>query len=146
NLADYKMRSALEGDYETLIRENTIVKDEDGNMILLYFQIPDHEIPANLVRSLQSIKYAENIRTGGLKTRSAIFGYSPRIALRKDYCSATALAKTQPKEHQIICNFAEKMSEIYQKYLPEVFTAHSGLTLDKVSREWRMGDTPFTSG
>lgn len=146
NLEDYKKRSALDTDCPTIINEDVIVKDEQGNLILLYFHVPDDEIPNELVQALKRIKYDENIRTAGLKTRSAIFGYSPRIVLRKDYCSATMMARTNPKEHQIVCDFAEKMAEIYSKYLPEVFDYHSKLTLEKVSQDWRIGKSPFTSG
>jgi hypothetical protein len=105
---------------------------------------------ANLTQALRwavkTIDYEETTRTNGLKTRSAIFGFSPRVTMRKDFCSATAMSRNFPKQHHVICGFAQELIKIYQTHFSETLERHYQHCNLKVKDEWKLPGTPFTSG
>jgi hypothetical protein len=143
DLEAYKMRSAVEGDYHTLIRENTLVYEGDTLMIA-YIEL-DLDCTA-IVNALNRIHYSKSYRTAGLPTTSRIFGFDPRKALRKDYCSSTALATEQPEEHAIVCDYAAKVSDYYQSLNPDLYGQHAATTEEHVHGDYRIKQSPFTSG
>ena len=145
NLEDYKLRSALESDYTTLYKESTMLV-VDGVVKVIYLDLDEVGFDAtNIVEALKRIKYETNTRTGGLKTTSRIFGFSPRVTVRKDFCSATSLAKEAPKEHKIVTDYAKKVSQIYKEISPEIYSEHEK-EASKVLKNWKIEDSPFTSG
>ena len=144
NFKDFVRRSAKESDYGTLITEPTLVT-ENGNPRILYINLDD-EFTKYLRQSCKNIKYEENTRTTGLKTRSRIFGYNPRNTIRKDYCSSTSMARESPTEHGIICGFGEHLAKLYEQYFPEIYNKHRDLVNDNNLNEWKIENTPFTSG
>ena len=145
NLNDYVKRSARESDYKTLITESTTIVDESTGKILAIYDELDFNC-ADLVAALKNIKYQENTRGAGLKTRSRIFGYRPRLTFRSDFCSVTSLADEQPAEHKIVCDYAKLVEDRYFKFDPEVYEKHKNEVLSKVRKDYRIGDTVFTSG
>lgn len=144
NLKDYKMRSATEQDYSTLITQSSQIY-ENGKIMIAYIELdtPYQEV----TEALQRINYEESYRTDGLPTRSRIFGFSPRNVLRKDFCSATSLAKEAPQDHQIICDYAEQVCDRYYEMLnPELYVQHRGTTETNVVDDYRIKRSAFTSG
>jgi hypothetical protein len=146
NLSEYIKRSALDTDCSHFINTSTRVVDENGKTIMLYFVFEDTKDTEKLRWAVQNISYEKSERTGGLKTQSAIFGYSPRNTIRKDFCSATSMAMKHPKQHSIICEFAKTLSGLYETHIPEVFQSHLEVTEVKVKKDWKLKETPFTSG
>lgn len=145
DLKDYKLRSAVEADVTTLIKESCVLV-EDGHIKVIYLDLDEFNFDAlPITKALESIKYQASERTGGLKTISRIFGYAPRVTLRKDFCSATSLIKDFPTEHDLICEYAKQITDIYRSINPEVFEQHMQES-KKVLKEWTIEDTPFTSG
>lgn len=143
NLADYKMRSAKEGDYHAFVNQSTLVYEGDTLMIG-YIEL-DLDC-SDIVQALLRIKYEKNFRSNGLPTTSRIFGFSPRIAIRNDYCTATSLAKEAPRDHAIITDYAAKVAEYYQSLNPDLYDKHQTDTNNKVVGDYRVKDSPFTSG
>lgn len=137
-------RSALESDYKTLITEDCILIDEDKNILVIYTTLPFNS--AGVVMALDRINYDTTTRTNGLKTQSRVFGYMPRIVTRADYCRTVSLAQDAPLEHAVVCQYGIKMAEMYSKFSPEIYAAHSELMKQKVLNEYALADTPFTSG
>lgn len=135
-------RTALDKDYNELIKENVIVY-EDDNPVIVY--IIAKEIPQKYVETVKSIKYAVNKRLAGLVTRSKIFGYMPREQVRKDFCSSTSFSVEDPDNHKTICDFGKEISKYYRKYCPEMFHKHKVISTT-INPEWKIEDTPFTSG
>lgn len=145
DLKQYKLRTALEKDYDTLITESTVIR-VNGEIKVIYKRLDEEGFdPKEITAALKRIKYAETTRTGGLKTRSRIFGFAPRVTLRKDFCSATSLIEDFPKEHTLICDYAKRISKFYEEISPEVYNEHKELS-KKVLKDWTIEDTPFTSG
>ena len=137
------MRSAVEDDCSQLVDYDCLV-NVNGSPRILYCKI---ECSSNILKwAVKTIDYEENIRTNGLKTNSAIFGYSPRIVMRKDFCSATAMARKFPKQHLVICNFAKELINLYEKHFPDTIEKHYEICKTKIKEEWKLDGTPFTSG
>lgn len=127
-----------------VIKEDTTIVNEDGKAIVLYKKIDTDTL--ELLKAVQTIKYAEGKRTGGLVSRSAIFGYKPRNAIRSDFCTSTAMAKNYNKQHDTIQKFGKILAIEYKRYLSKVYEEHAELVKQKVKDEWVIEDTPFTSG
>lgn len=143
NLSEYKKRSAKESDANILIDYDCLIT-ENGSPKILYKKIEADTDP--LRWAVKNIKYSTSQRTAGLKTTSAIFGFSPRNVLRKDFCSSTAMARSFPKQHYIICEFSKTLTKLYEEYFPETLARHYELADKKVKKEWKLEGTPFTSG
>lgn len=139
----YKKRTALDEDAEHLITEDTLITT-NGIPVLLYCKLTQ---PTEALRwAVQTVKYSSSVRTRGLKSSSVVFGYTPKIAMRNDYCTATALANNQPKQHYVITEFAKSLTQYYQNSFPEVFHKHTEIVEEKIRGEWIIEGTPFTSG
>lgn len=143
DLKEFKMRSALESDCSRLVDYDCLVT-ANGSPRILYCRVGADT--SNLRWAVKTIQYEETTRTNGLKTRSAIFGFSPRVTMRKDFCSATAMARNFPKQHHVICGFAKELVKIYEEYFPDTLDRHYKMVGDKVKDEWKLAKTPFTSG
>jgi hypothetical protein len=144
-LKDYVRRSALDSDYETLIEESCILVDADTKKTLVVYaqlDLDDEEI----MWALNTIRYDQSTRAAGLKTTSRIFGHSPRLALRKDFCSSTSLAQEFPKQHAAVCRYGQRIAGLYENYQPEAYAEHKAILEAKVLDEYKIKDTPFTSG
>ena len=143
DLNAYKLRSAQEDDYDTLVTESSAVY-ENGDLMIVYQEL-DLDC-ADIVQALQNIRYETSSRTDGLPTTSRIFGFSPRVTIRKDFCSATSLAKEQPAEHALVCQYAEKVADCYQRVNNPLYEQHLAATEGHVIGEYRVKNSPFTSG
>lgn len=143
DLKDFKMRSAKETDYHTLITESTLVYE--GNTLMIGYVELDLDC-TDIVDTLQRIKYDRNFRSNGLPTTSRIFGFSPRLPLRKDYCTATSLAKEAPRDHAVITDYAAKVADYYRQMNPDLYAKHQADTTDHVVGDYKVKDSPFTSG
>lgn len=129
----YVKRSAVEGDYARLITEPCLIT-HNGAPIILYDAIPESG----------TLKKTE--RTAGLKTTSRVFGFQPRLPLRRDFCTATSLAAEQPEDNKTICELGFELNEHYRKFFEEKYNLHEAWSKEKVLPEWRFEKAPFTSG
>lgn len=137
-------RSALEGDTAILVDKPTIFT-EGGAPIIIYGKL-EPKFVEPLRNAVRRIKYNTSARTGGLVSTSRTFGYLPRIALRRDFCTQCSLANESPQEHQIICEFGRKIGEIYQQEMPEHYARQLSTLQNEVRSDWIIPGTPFTSG
>ena len=140
---DYKKRTALLSDVTNFITDDTIVY-LDGVPALLYLTLQDDT--SGLRWAVKSQKYQSHTRSNGLKQESNLFGYTPRISYRQDYCTITAMAEKYPKQHTVISSFIENIHEYYEKYFPETYDLHKKTVDERILPDWKIGDTPFTSG
>jgi hypothetical protein len=145
NLVDYKLRSALETDFTELIKGSTIIK-ENGIPKIFYFDLDDFEFDsAPLLEALGKIKFNTSQRSGGLTSTSRVFGYYPRVTMHKDFCSTSGLASEAPDLHKIVCDYAAEVSKLYNQIDPDIYRKHNTIS-QKVLPEWKIENTPFTSG
>ena len=143
--AAYKLRSAQEGDYGRLLTEPSVIAVA-GRLAVVYLPLPPQEDMEPLRGACARISYSTHFRTGGLKTTSKIFGYSPRVTIRRDYCSATAFAREQPDEHATVARAALLVERYYRQFNAELYGAHRALAEEKIPHEYRLHGTAFTSG
>lgn len=150
DVRDYVHRSALETDIKHLITDDTVIY-LDGVPVIAYFKFKNTDFQP-LVSRLVELRYDHTERTGGLKTTSRVFGYQPRITLRRDFCSATSLTGREPEINEIITGHAQQIQQIYQRMFPERFEVHRAKVEDgyemktPIKPEWRIPGTVFTSG
>ena len=143
DLEVYKARTALLTDVTTIIKDDVIIYC-DGVPIILYKNL---EIDVSAVRwAVKNITYDKGYRTRGLISQSKIFGYSPRLAIRKNWCTSTALTQTHPKQHMVIADFGKELVKYYEQYFPDIFQMHKEKVKNEVKDDWVMEGTPFTSG
>jgi hypothetical protein len=138
-------RGALESDFNRLITSDCIVVDDVTNEILfIYKKLPFDT--SDIKAALDRVQYDVSTRVGGLKTTSRVFGYLPRSALRRDFCTTTSFARSQPREHALVCQYGQKISAMYSQFTPETYRKHKEIMGAKILDEWAIKDTPFTSG
>lgn len=142
---NYVKRYAEEGDYKDFVSEPTLFF-EDGQLKIAYISLPDSFDDQLIVKALNRIKFAKTTRSGGLVSQSRTIGYLPRVPMRKDYCTASALAYEDPKIHKMICNMAKDLSIVYKDQMPEEYHKHWDLLQSKVLPEYHISESPFTSG
>lgn len=140
----FKKRSAFIEDVETIIKEDTIIYVA-GQPVILYASL-NHLDTSGLRWAVKNQKYGTGTRSRGLQTQSSIFGYSPRLAMRHDYCRLSAMANEYPKQHYVISNFVNQIVGFYEEYFPEIYEKHKKVLEEKVLDEYKIGNTPFTSG
>lgn len=143
NYRQFIKRTANESDYDFLVTEPTI-GIENGEVKFIYDYI-DFDVK-EVVDALKRIKYSEHTRSDGLKTRSRVFGFKPRVTMRADFCSSTSLATEAPTEHAIICSLAEKIEKYYLASNPKGFAEHKKMVESQIKAEYRIGSSVFTSG
>lgn len=93
----------------------------------------------------EQVTYSKTDRSSGMVTRSRVFGYNPRNAVRRDYCSSSTLQRDFPGVWRLLVEQARRVSTVYESFLPEHYAQHLR-TVEKVLPHWRIAQTPFTSG
>lgn len=148
---DYVYRSAIESDIKELITKSTLLYI-DGEPKVAYLDLEEIVDFKPIVSILNELRYDETERTGGLKTRSRVFGYQPRITLRRDFCSSTTLARDEKSANDVIADYAKQIMPFYKEAFPNKYDKHwSNVTKGydnkkPIKEEWRIKDTFFTSG
>lgn len=128
--------------YDTLLQEPADVYEGD-DLRIIYRMFEEDE--GDVVSKLDRIKYGSGVRTEGLKSRSRVFGFQPRNAIRNDYCSVASLAAEDPEAHQKIYDIGSKLSDMYARAAPGVYALQAS-QMQQVRPEWRIPNTVYTSG
>jgi hypothetical protein len=138
-------RNASPGDVTRLFTGNWLFWDDDADTIVMaYLEIPDDCAP--LIPYLQRIRFRESDRTSGVSTRARVVGYlEPNRIRQRDFCTISGLGKEDPEVHAAILHYAAVATAHYQRLNPELYALHMAET-GKVLEEYRVEDTPFTSG
>lgn len=146
DLSLFRTRRASMSDCSRMISEDAIVHVE-GKPVLAYYHRLDGDF--SLLRgTLDKIKYHEGFRAtknNPMYTRARTFGYAPRLEIRNLPCRQASLGLEQPLEHAVLLDAAEAAYRCYKESFPDRAEAHSDLA-EKVLTDYRIGNTPFTSG
>lgn len=87
------------------------------------------------------------VRAGGMRSRSAIFGYSaPQPQMSRPTVSAAAWAYLNPESHSTIANYAESLDKILTEFGPESVVDKHARVKEELHPDWRLKDTCWTSG
>lgn len=142
-LSQFKKRTALDSDAEQLINYDCLIT-ENGIPRILYVKLKND---TDAMRwAVKNIKYTTGVRSRGLKSQSAIFGYRPKVTMRQDFCSSTSMINNFPKQHYFITEYAKNLTQYYKQYFPDIFKIHENIVNEKILGEWTIDGTPFTSG
>ena len=144
DLKEYEKRDALLSDVSKHLNEDCIIY-VDNEPVLVY-KVLDPSKLKNLRWAVKNIKYDVGERTLGLKSTSKVFGYSPRLTLRYDFCRLSGMGNDFKKQHKVITDFGIYLTELYEEFLPEDLKRHREKVYEKVIEEWVIDETPFTSG
>jgi hypothetical protein len=147
-IREFVQRRAEEADCQTLLKEDFRLIDKDsGKVVCLYVQpTEDHLVLDDIFNCCAKVKYQKTYRTNGLKTTSRIFGYNPRNAIRKNFCSVASLAAEQPNQHAKIMSGGFIAAKHYAIHNPELYASHIETTKTSIVQDYRKTDLPFTSG
>lgn len=136
-------------DCNKVIKEFGLYELEDNNPIL-YVDLGSNN--DKLIKAFQDITYYRTIRTGGLKSHSALLGYKPRNPLKEYFCSMAGMSYNHPLEHELFLDTSKFLAEIYKKHLPKEYQKHIEKLKEKdkdgkkLLQEYIIEGTPFTSG
>jgi hypothetical protein len=149
DLSQYRLRRAAEDDCSEVAREPFMLY-EDGVLKVVYLELGDHPEDGpqldRIFHAVQRVKFQKTSRTAGLVTTSRTFGFLPRVTLRRDFCTASSLAREQPVEHAIVASGAELVGRWYRAVNPELYEHHREITTEKMLPDYRLEDEIFTSG
>jgi hypothetical protein len=148
DLRQFVQRRAQDEDCPEILKDEfKLIDDETGKVVALYCK-PQNEDSAFdiLFNACLKTKFQETYRTSGLKTTSRIFGYNPRNAIRKDFCSIASYAMEQPDLHSRVIACGALAAKYYALHNPELYDAHLATTQSKVVADFKFSDVPFTSG
>lgn len=145
DFSEYKTRRALEHDYVRFVRKSTLICDKETKKVrIVYLKLT--EDLSDLLEAIQSVRFSgADERTSGILSQSRIFGYRPRIVIRQDFCSDTALSRENPQAHEIIAHYATAIARYYKQFNRDLYDRHENL-VGKVLPEWRIEEGIFTSG
>jgi len=135
--------AAREEDAEILVDEPGMFY-LDGKPFLLYDILKSD--PSDIEEVLPTFPFKKDLRSGGLKTNSTIFGYMPRIPLRQNYASSTAFAVNHRESHNRVIKRADEIEELFKQYFPEEYRRQRLWVESNILPDWRIRNTVFTSG
>lgn len=117
----------------------------DGAPAGFYLTLPEGQV-GQIRHAVQSIKYNSEFRTSGLKTCSRVFGFQPRITIRRDFCTAAELAREAPPAHAALCAGATTVSSYLEKLFPDVAHKQGAIVRERIKDGWVLPSSPYTSG
>lgn len=128
-----------------LIDEPTLfVDDRTGAPLGAYFHVD--EPMDDLEAAVRSIRYSSGARTEGLTTTSRTFGYLPRLALRRDFCSKSSIAHEQPEVDDILTKWTIRASDEIKSLFPEQYEIWTKRVEAEIHEDWRIPGSIFTTG
>lgn len=145
DLKHFVKRAAQEGDYTQLVTEPTTLI-EGGVPLLVYKELGDSIASGPLCAELERMDFKTDQRSSNLPTTSKTLGHQPRNTVRRDYCSTAAMARDYPRAHALLCDFAVQATGHYRADGAAIHDRHLEVARTNVLAEWRIEDTPFTSG
>ena len=145
NLFEYRKRGATLADTLEMITQPTRWDDANGKPMAIYTKVNPSQLEP-MRQALMSVKYVDGARTQGMVSRSRIFGYAPRVAVRNLSCRLTSMGVEQPDPHGQICNAGLLAWDVYKTHNPEQAQRHNKLADENVLDQWKIHSTPFTSG
>jgi len=135
------------GDYDAVVSGDADVFDKDTGKHLVCMRRLEPTKAAFLLDACRRLKFGNLQRLGAQKmaSRSVVFGYSPRVPLRRNYCSTCALSRENPEANERLCKWALISDKFVKENAPDFYAWHRGIA-EQVKPDWRIHDTIFTSG
>jgi hypothetical protein len=149
DLAAYRLRRAAEDDCAEAVGEPFELWD-GGDLKAVYLELGDDpsDGPAldSIYRAVQRVRFDTSARTSGLVSTSRVFGYLPRVAIRRDYCTTASLVAEQPAEHAAVAAGAAIVGRHYRAAHPALYERHRREADGLTEPSYLLEDEVFTSG
>lgn len=121
--------------------------DADTGHPVAYVRKAPPDAYARVKAALSTSVMSSVLRSGGVRSKSRTFGYAaPNAILHRRTPSASSWAVDQPAEHAAVCSFADDAWALMEASADERVLAIQRAARASVLPDWRMGDTPWTSG
>jgi len=149
DLNNFIKKVAKKSDCELVVDEDCLIYI-NGVLKVAYFKV-DKELTKFVRQACKNVKLNNVERLSrGLKTtgQNRVFGYRPARQMSQfaSTCSTTSMAKDYPLEHAALCDFALTAANLYKEKFPVEYTNNENKISEKVSQQWLLKDTAFTSG
>jgi hypothetical protein len=125
------------------LKKDTMYTDENGRLLLMYTNIAHWPEAKALTEASLTTDAKQSTRTSGTKTKSSVFGYMPRNALRYNYCRKTIATKNELKNWNVLTNFAKE--KLMPFYIENFFLDSEKKMQEKILEDWKIDDTIFTT-
>jgi len=126
-----------------MLLPETMYTDETGRPLLYYMNIADWPEAKKLTLASLSTDAHSSTRTNGAKTKSSVFGFMPRNALRYNYCRKTVSTKKELQNWNLLVDFAKK--KLMPLYLENFFVDTEMKMQKQILEDWKIDDTIFTT-
>jgi len=145
NPKEFLGRIPQEGDWDTIVDYDADVYC--GDELICVFRKAEPKKVAYLLDAVRRVKFNDLKRMGAqhMASRSKVFGFSPRVPLRRNYCSKCAFAREDPELNERLSKWANVSDDFLREHCP---AKHAWFTdyAAQIRPEWRINDTVFTSG
>ena len=143
---DWIKKAVTVDDCSQTVDHDCEVVDQHGNHLISYVHRVGDDRLEDVRAALLTTNYAKGKRTGGLETNSRIFGYAPRNPLRNHTCRQVTMAQEQPVNHRVLTAASQIIEKLYAKYSPDAYAYHRSKAVEKIDKDWMIGESVFTSG
>lgn len=137
------LQPVREGDWDKVIDEPVLLREGGRGVLVFTNEVEEDD---ELLAALQGIRYGVSFRASGMRSQSRTFGYLPRVTLRRDYCTESALATEHPRQNAVFRSWAQRASGAFEHLCPEEHAQQARLLEEKVRPDWRLPGGVFTSG
>lgn len=126
-----------------MLEKDTMYTDENGRPLLYYTNVAHWDEAKELVKTSLTTNSTSSTRTNGTKTKSSVFGYMPRNALRYNYCRKTISTKKEQKNWNTLVEFAK--NKLMPLYLENFYIDVEKKMQEKILQDWKIDETIFTT-
>jgi hypothetical protein len=116
-----------------------------GELLIAHLRLPLDEVDP-LLEACRRIEFVTSVRTEGMWTTRALFGYSPRNYIRSPMCRAATMSGVFPAEHALFSGRAARFCELYKQVKPDLYERHRQRTQATIRPDYQMPGGVFTSG
>lgn len=127
----------------TMLLPDTMYTDENSRPLLYYTNIAKWKETKELLKAALTTNSHSSTRTSGIKTKSSVFGFMPRNALRYNYCRKTVHTKSEVNNWNALVKFAK--TKLMPLYLANFYLDAEKKMQQKILKDWKIDETIFTT-
>lgn len=127
----------------TMLESDVMYTDVNGRPMLMYTNVSGWSEIKDLVVASLTTNAKASTRTSGAKTKSSVFGFMPRNALRYNYCRQTIATKNEQRNWNTLVNFAK--NKLMPMYLENFYIDVEKKMQERILADWKIDDTIFTT-
>lgn len=136
-------KHAADTDYDKMISADTDIYLDDE--LVVSYRITSGRVLSLAATLSKKSKLTSGKRTNGLSVKNAIYGYLPRNPTRTNYCRPSGASLTAMPLHAIGEEYAQHIAELYSSINPDQANIDSGAMAARVSDEWRINGTMWST-